>query len=669
MAGIQKEDRTVHKKRKTGNGKKSETGLRELLSSAGYLDNRLERYFVRNLKRKGSAFLRYISTSLKIGAAIGFLFAVFFAAAIVYFNPALLHNIKDIFLLTAYLWLIFTVGFSIFALLIGIIISYIQSYIHGGAAKVNASLISAIIIGVAIFSYLSVWWIKASIVAGLSRTGMRDLIALALIFALSLFLGRLVFLAAIALLKRNESDLSFGKTIQFGRKHLIGMASAALIVFSFLFFLIGIRIIQPEIRASSDYTIVYPKHRMILVAIDGIDHILLDKLIKRGKLPFLKKVSDSGLTGSLEIDEGFVPPVFWTTVATGMNPAEHGIANMSARRFAGVATPFQESLGEPVFGSALMTLIPSSGLDSTVPITANLRRSKTFWNILNDKTLPVGIVNWWVTWPCEEVNGFEVSERLIYKLDKKEKLEKDIYPGDLLDKSGFNYDESSRIFNRVFPEHFPPHFTDSIGKEAAKSLGDAAWIDFFYSSLYSALYKKYNFKLAGLYLPGMDIVQSKLLGADVYKNLDDLKNRLEAVERYYIFLDGLLAQSIGQLSKDDYLLLLATQGREVRLTENSDRSPNGFYTIAGPGIAEGAKAPVMNPQDITPTLLYLFGFPQSAEFKGKPATGLFKEALKSRLNTAVVETFGDRAAGALEGADSNFSREVLEQLRNLGYIN
>jgi hypothetical protein len=669
MAGTQKKDNPKRKKREAGNGKKSETGLRELLRSAGYLDNRLERYFVRNLKRKGSAFLRYISTSLKIGAAIGFLFAVFFAAAIVYFNPALLHNIKDIFLLTAYLWLIFTIVFSVFALLIGIIISYVQSYIHGGAAKVNASLISAIIIGVAIFSYLSVWWIKASMVAGLSRTGMRDLIALSLIFALSLFLGRLVFLAGVALIRRNEANLSFGKTIRFRRKHLIGAAFAALIFFSLLFFLIGARIIQPEIRASSDYTIVYPKHRMILVAIDGVDHILLDKLIERGKLAFLKKLLDSGLTGSLEIDEGFVPPVFWTTVATGMNPAEHGIANMSARRFAGVATPFQESLGEPVFGSALMTLIPSSGSDSTVPITANLRRSKTFWNILNDKTLPVGIVNWWVTWPCEEVNGFEVSERLIYKLDKKEKLEKDIYPGDLLDKSGFDYDESLRIFNRVFSEHFPPHFTDSIGKETAKSLKDAAWIDFFYSSLYSALYKKYNVKLAGLYLPGMDIVQSKLLGADVYKNLDDLKNRLEAVERYYIFLDGLLAQSIGQLSKDDYLLLLATQGREVRLTENSGRSPNGFYTITGPEVARGTEAPAITPRDITPTVLYLLGFPRSAEFRGKPAEGLFNKALRSRLNAVVVETFGDRAVAAPDGTNSNFSREVLEQLRNLGYIN
>jgi len=43
--------------------------------------------------------------------------------------------------------------------------------------------------------------------------------------------------------------------------------------------------------------------------------------------------------------------------------------------------------------------------------------------------------------------------------------------------------------------------------------------------------------------------------------------------------------------------------------------------------------------------------------------------LRSRLNAVVVETFGDRAVAAPDGTNSNFSREVLEQLRNLGYIN
>lgn len=669
MAGSKKEDKTADKKKQTAKGKNKEKGLKELLQGAGYLDNRLERYFIKDLIRKGSAFLRYLITSLKIGIIIGSLFAVLFTAAIVYFNPILSNNIKDSLLLALYLWLIFTIILSVFALLIGIIISSIMSYIRGKSAGAGVPLISAVIIGIAVFAYLSVWWIKASAAAGLSKTGMRDLIALIIITALSFFISRLVFLTGIVLLRKNNTGSSTGKILKFRKRHLFGIAFAALVFFSFLFFLIGTKIIQPEFRQSPDYTVVYPEHGMTILAVDGIDRNILDRLTGRGQLPFIRQMLRAGLCGPLNYSERFVPPVFWTTVATGMNPAEHGIADMSARRFAGVTTPFQESLGEPVFGSALMTLIPASGKDARVPITANLRRSKTFWNILNDKTISVGIVNWWVTWPCEEINGYEVSERLIYKLDAKEKLDKDINPDDLLEKAGFDYNNTLKLFEDTFARFFPAEFTDSLEQDAVKSLKEAAWIDFFYASLYSTLNTKYKVKLSALYLPGLDIVQSKLLGTEIYKNLDDLKNRLESIEKYYTYLDSLLSRSFADLLRGEYLLLITTPGREIKLTGDGNDSFKGFYMISGPGIAADSHAPSITPRDIAPTILYLMGFPQSAEFKGRPVQELFDTALRQKLNSATVETFGDKIGAGAAGEDSNFSREVLEQLRNLGYIN
>jgi hypothetical protein len=33
------------------------------------------------------------------------------------------------------------------------------------------------------------------------------------------------------------------------------------------------------------------------------------------------------------------------------------------------------------------------------------------WNILSDSGVRVGVVNWWLTWPAEEVNGFIVSDK------------------------------------------------------------------------------------------------------------------------------------------------------------------------------------------------------------------------------------------------------------------
>lgn len=643
--------------------------LREMLRSAGYFDDRLEGYFLRNLIHKGSAFLKYSFMSIKLGILLGFIFSVLFAAAIAYFNPILLKNFKDILVLTAYLWLIFAILIAISAIVIGFIISSIQKMIHGVAGKVNASLVSAIIISAAVFIYMSVWWIKASSGVGMSKTGLRDLVALGLIFLISLLLGKLVFIGSVAMLKKEDKDIYSGKIIHIKRKHLIFAAAIALIFFSFLFFIIGTKIIQPEKRDSSDYTIVYPKYKIRLIGIDGIDKMLLEHLIKKGQAPFFSTLFNNGVLGDLSIEGRFVPPVFWTTIATGVNPAVHGIADISARRFAGVATPFQATLGEPVLGTALMALIPTSSTDPTVPITANLRRSKTFWNILNDKTLPVGIVNWWVTWPCDTINGYEVSERLLYKLDKKEKLDKDIYPDDMLEKTGSNYAEMSDQFQRFFLKHYPSTFSDNLKDEVLKDIREAAWIDYFYANLWMRLQMKYDVFMSGLYLPGADIVQNKLLGAKVFKDLADLKINIEAVERYYVFLDELLSLTVGPSSKNDYTMVIVTPGRNINLMSDSLGIKKGFYFIAGPGLKKDAHPQSLTALDVTPTILFLLGFPQSGDFDGKPVTSIFNIETVSKLNAAVIETFGDRSVGSSEQEKSNFSREVLEQLRNLGYIN
>src|SRR5207253_10752899 len=46
-----------------------------------------------------------------------------------------------------------------------------------------------------------------------------------------------------------------------------------------------------------------------------------------------------------------------------------------------------------------------------IPVSGNERITKAFWNILSDYGARVGVVNWWVTWPPDKVNGYMVSDR------------------------------------------------------------------------------------------------------------------------------------------------------------------------------------------------------------------------------------------------------------------
>ena len=47
-----------------------------------------------------------------------------------------------------------------------------------------------------------------------------------------------------------------------------------------------------------------------------------------------------------------------------------------------------------------------------------LRSVKALWNVASEKGLRVGVVNWWATWPADPVNGYVVTDRAFFKLEK-----------------------------------------------------------------------------------------------------------------------------------------------------------------------------------------------------------------------------------------------------------
>ena len=75
-------------------------------------------------------------------------------------------------------------------------------------------------------------------------------------------------------------------------------------------------------------------------------------------------------------------PVIWTTMATGLLPAEHGITDFV------VATP-----------------------GGDVPVSSSLRRAPALWNMLSQAGRRVAVLGWWATWPAETVRGVVVTDR------------------------------------------------------------------------------------------------------------------------------------------------------------------------------------------------------------------------------------------------------------------
>src|SRR6187200_1520456 len=73
--------------------------------------------------------------------------------------------------------------------------------------------------------------------------------------------------------------------------------------------------------------------RVFVLGFDGMDPTLARKFMAEGKLPNLKKLSETGTFAKLETTQPSESPVAWSSFATGVNPGKHNIYDFLVRDF------------------------------------------------------------------------------------------------------------------------------------------------------------------------------------------------------------------------------------------------------------------------------------------------------------------------------------------------
>ena len=76
-----------------------------------------------------------------------------------------------------------------------------------------------------------------------------------------------------------------------------------------------------------------PAQRVFVLGFDGMDPTLARKWMDEGKLPNLKRLSETGTFAKLETTQPSESPVAWASFATGVNPGKHGIYDFLNRDF------------------------------------------------------------------------------------------------------------------------------------------------------------------------------------------------------------------------------------------------------------------------------------------------------------------------------------------------
>ena len=133
--------------------------------------------------------------------------------------------------------------------------------------------------------------------------------------------------------------------------------------------------------------------RVILVGVDGGSWNLIDPRMESGELPHLRALAERGITGNLESVRPTSSPTVWTSIATGREPAAHGIRNFYA--------------------------------------TADDVRVPTVWGRLGAAGLRVGLYDYLMTWPPLEIPGGFVIPSWIRRDDRTT-------PADAFERAGLD---------------------------------------------------------------------------------------------------------------------------------------------------------------------------------------------------------------------------------------
>lgn len=124
------------------------------------------------------------------------------------------------------------------------------------------------------------------------------------------------------------------------------------------------------------------EQRVVVLGLDGATFEVLLPMMERGELSNLSRVMREGVWGRLESTTPPFSVQAWVSMATGKNPAKHGV------------TDFWD---------------PSAGKSQREFASSHSIQGGTLWEILSRHGKRVGVVNVPVTYPPLKVNGYMIS--------------------------------------------------------------------------------------------------------------------------------------------------------------------------------------------------------------------------------------------------------------------
>jgi len=416
--------------------------------------------------------------------------------------------------------------------------------------------------------------------------------------------------------------------------------------------------------------------KVVVLGFDGASWDTIEPSIRAGKLPYLERLRSESAWGPLETFKPTKSPVIWTSIATGMTMEKHGI----------------------------LDFVYLKENDLPVPFDNSERREPSVWQILDHFGKRSVVVNWFVTYPPDAIDGIMVSNRfrraLLLGPERRARMKDTVHPPELFDRLAplldLDYEEARR--ERKLPDLGEIYRT----LQAKESLDDVPVLkdygvyvaqEALIENLALDLYRTEGFDFFAVYFRLPDIVQHvalHLIEPDrVEETLSAMaEGRLAPEERdrfqeelsrvllpYYQYMERILESYVtAPGSEDTHFILVSDHGFSLHPggydhyhIPESEPPPSGIFLMRGP-LARPGRTTTMNVHDIAPTILHLFDLPVGSTMDGKPATDLLDLERSVRFELYSREIMRTAAPGRDQELDREIQEKTLRELRSLGYI-
>jgi len=628
--------------------------LRQQLRSLGYLDAGVDRFVLGAARERRGPVAIAARAGVRVGLLGGALLGPAAALGLGARLPGLVSGGRDAVVLALYLAVFFFAAVTIASFLVSLAAAMVARTPDArfAARARGASRAAAWTVTIGALLYLTLWWRNANAGFGWSAP-VWTAFALVVAVAISLLLGHAVRIATLAVLAARSAGAGLPPIPARSWAMVAGGGALAFAGASALL-LMTVGADAEHVPDVAPLTVVGSRAPIRLIAVDGFDPGTYERL--KDRLPTLTSAFGGGFV-RLQPQDTSDPARAWTTIATGVRPETHGVHAIETRRVAGLSGAFSSG------GRLRVVGIASDLLRLTRPSLASSqdRKVKTMWEVADQAGLRTSVVNWWATWPAPVNGGFMITDRGVLRLEHGGPLDAEIGPPPL-------YDSLRELWPAIRERARASVGTafDGVPDPAiAATLRRSAELDATLIALARTPDGSFPAPLGVirdldvLYLPGLDIAQYALLGSAESPSASSVASKVDALERYYVFLDRAITPLLAWHEQGS--VLLVTQPGRVQ------SSAGGLFAKwghAGPaGTSRPQPVPVTN---VAPTILYALGLPLSRELEGHAVPELFG-AVRGEAYRA-VPTYGRPFAAAPARAGKPLDQEMIDRLRSLGYI-